>query len=80
MSVDDSTIEELIPHVLILLRLLLCGSSGVSSDGMSYVEGRWGSLFRALPGVRCDPSFLCEFVCEEVCDACGVEVPGTGCV
>ncbi len=36
----------------IFLRLLVRSSSGSSSAGISKVDGRGGSLLRALPGVR----------------------------
>jgi hypothetical protein len=50
-------------NVLSFLLLLLCVCSPLSSDGMSYVEGRSGRLLRALPGVR--PALgPCDIVCD----------------
>lgn len=39
-------------NALSFLLLLLRSCAGASSTGMSYGEGRSGSLLRALPGVR----------------------------
>lgn len=48
----------------------------MSSEGMSYVEGRCGREFRALPGVRPVFPLLCDSDCWEPCNFGGVEVVG----
>lgn len=66
-------------HALILLLLLLRGTSGSSSKGISYVEGRGGTTFRALPGVRSGWLPVCDSGCD-VFGGKGVAVLGAGCV
>lgn len=66
----------MVRHALIFLLLLLRGSAGTSSEGMSYVEGRCGRELRALPGVRRFFTLLCDSDCCETCNFGGVEVVG----
>lgn len=77
LLVQESISEVARCNLLIFRRLLLRDSSGASSGGMSYAEGRCGRSLRALPGVR-----WCLLVCDSGCDETfrdgGVEAVGAG--